>query len=437
SLYRMKPLLIISGRYLKENPYRELRLKESFEKHGYEVVLALPSRAINANGYPNEVKDDAVFRRAGAVWLSSEDDYKRYMAKSYCVIFGSWKSYEPLTEMAHMLGKPVLNFNTTSGLDYWPHGVNRGCVKGPFSKRHLLYLQEVLPNYGSLDEKDIIITGSIIHEHYESAKPVDMSYEEFIRYYGLDPIKPVVVFFPKGIGSFRRFIDAWFPAWSEEKRDAYNQWFLDKYAEICFYVKEANCNLIVKMHPTAYTSYLTRSDEEYAYWSRFPWVKVLKPEHTYACYKHATCGIGVNTHSSLDMGYYNKPFIYVDSDLIEQPKHPVFHVNHLCSLPKGPSSHWHEEPSESVNPRFPSWLGYFCRAKELPTLLNGEVQKPIPHKYWRMFVEEFWYRDDGRSCERIVDVVSNYIENWNSIKGLYTSLSAHSKFKYRRLNNIA
>lgn len=35
----MTRLLLVSGRYLLENPYRELRLKTLFEERGIEVVF--------------------------------------------------------------------------------------------------------------------------------------------------------------------------------------------------------------------------------------------------------------------------------------------------------------------------------------------------------------------------------------------------------------
>ncbi|RMD59887.1 MAG: hypothetical protein D6828_00880, partial [Nitrospirae bacterium] len=411
----MKRILLLSGRYLRENTHRELRLKEILQNnYGYEVIFCLPSRQLNLNGYTDDMKDDPVFKENGAIWLERIEDYEKQLRRCDAVVFGSWKSYDVLTQIAHLRGKPTINFNTTSGLDHWPHGVDLSCVKGPFAKRILLYLQDRLNNFGDLREEDIIITGSIIHEHYGGEKILDR--DTFFGYYDIDPDVPVVVLFPKGIGSFRNKINAWFPNASHEEKEAYNKLMLDKYANICRAVKDSGCNLIVKMHPTAYTAYMCRSDEEYAYWNRFPWAKVLKPEHTYSCYKYATCGIGITTHSAMDMAYYNKPFIYVDSDKINPPEAIPFHVGHLCKLPKGPSSHWHTKPMEGVNPWFPSWLGYFCRVEELSTLIKEKVDKPIDPKDREMFIQEFWYKNDGRSSERIASVVSDYIERWDSRK---------------------
>lgn len=434
----MTRLLLVSGRYLLENPYRELRLKTLFEERGIEVVFALPSRRLNAYGYSQDVKDDHVFRGAGAVWLETEQDYHQHLRRCDAVLFGSWKSYQPLTEVARALGKPVVNFNTTSGLDHWPHGVGYACVKGPFSKRQMLYYQEELPGYGNLRGNEIIVTGSIVHEHYgggEGARPASLNREAFCEHYRLDPSRPTVVLFPKGIGSFEKKIPAWFPDWSDAKRAAYNQWFLDKYTQICHAAREAQCNLIVKTHPSAYAAYRTRTDVEYAYWQQFPWTRVLKPGHTYACYQYATYGVGINTHSALDLGYFNKPFIFVDSDQIELPPKVQLHTKHLCSLPLGPSSHWDRGPLESVNPWFPSWLGYFSRAEDLASLLNEQVQRPIPAHHRRRFVEEFWYKADGQAGERIVEFVADYVQNWGTSKRIYAICTALPRRYQRKLTS--
>src|SRR3990172_6890204 len=420
----MKRIFIISGRYILENPYRELQLKSHFEALGFEVIFGMPGRKLNANGYTEEAKEDRVYWDAGAVWLETEQDYRRWLRICDGVLFGSWKSYDQLAEIAGSEGKPVVNCNTTSGLDHWPQNVDYALVKSSFMKRVVLYLQKKLPRYGTLRESHIVVTGSIIHEHYKGRAIFDPSIRDrttFCERYNLDPNRPVVVLFPKGIGSFHKKTEAWFPDWDNSKREHYNKKMMDKYASICNAVKNANCNLIIKMHPSAYTSYMSRKDDEYAYWSQFLWARVLIPQHTYACYLYGDCGLGILTHSALDMGYFNKPFIYVDSHEIEKPSAPPFHLNHLCALPPGPSSHWHQtDGAKPVNPWFPSWLGYYSSVDELPEILNEKIQNPIPEEDRKRFINEFWYKDDGLNSARIAEFVANYLEQWGLRRKIYT-----------------
>jgi hypothetical protein len=419
----MKKLLIVSGRYILENLYRELRLTTLFERQGFQVVFALPSRKLNAFGYKDEVKSDAIFKSAGAVWLDSVRDYLDCLNQVDAALFGSIKDYLPLVELAHERGKPTLNFNSASGLDHWPHGVDIAYVKGPFSKRQMLYYQEAIPGHGNLKPDQIIITGSTIHEHF-SASPSDdptaLGYEEFCQFYQLDPRLPITVVFPKGIGSFSKKTALWFPSWSEEKLAAYNQWVYDKYAQICKAAIEANHNLIIKMHPSSYTAYMCRTDSEYAYWRQFPQAKILDPAHTYPCYRHMACGVGVSTHSALDTAYFNKPFIFVDSHDLELPKSVTFHIAHLCKLPLGPSSHWDDTPLTYVNPWFPSWIGYYSQAKDLPDRLIQAAREPINQKHRQRFIEEFWHQADGQASERVVQYATEFINCWSTGKRLAT-----------------
>ena len=421
-------LLIVSGRYVVENPYRELRLKSLFEERGIEVMFAIPSRQLNQQGYTDNMRKDLVFLEAGAKWLESKHDFKQCLNKCDGVLFGSWKAYGSLTSAAQLAGKPVVNFNTTSGLDFWPHNVDYACVKGPFSKRQTLYKQEILPNHGSLRKDQIIVTGSIIHEFFKNENyinKINMTREGFCRTYQFDPSRPIVTLLPKGIGSFKRKIPKWFLDWNEKQCLSYNQWFLDKYVAICKAVKEAKCNLIVKMHPSAYASYLSSSAEEYAFWQQVPWAKVLAPEHTYPCYEYSDCGVGVSSHSVLDFGYFGKPFIYVDSDQIEHPQYIYrARLNELCHLPPGPSSEWSNNNASYIHPWFPSWLGFFSRVQDLPELLNGDLHSQITPENRDKFVREFWYKADGKAGERIVDLVSNYMESWSASKSVIQMVSS-------------
>ena len=437
----MKRIFIISGRYILENPYRELQLKSHFEARGFEVIFGLPGRKLNANGYTEEVKDDRVYWDAGAVWLETEQDYRRWLSICDGVLFGSWKSYDHLADIARSEGKPVVNCNTTSGLDHWPHNVDYALVKSPFMKKILLYLQKKLPNYGNLRESHIVVTGSIIHEHYKGRAVFDQSIrsrDSFCEYYNLDPNRPIVLLFPKGIGSFYKKLKAWFPDWDNGKRENYNKKVSDKYVEICNAVNKAGCNLVIKMHPSAYTSYMSRKDDEYAYWSQFPWARVLVPQHTYACYHYGDCGIGILTHSAMDMGYFNKPFIYVDSHEIETPQAPPFHVSHLCALPPGPSSDWHKtKGAEPINPWFPSWLGYYASVQELQEILLDKIQEPINEEDRKRFINEFWYNDDNLSSVRIAEFVANYIESWGTRKKIFTIMRYGGNLAKKEIKSIS
>ncbi|MFA4826224.1 MAG: hypothetical protein WC593_13820 [Methanoregula sp.] len=410
----MKRILIVSGRYQTENPYRELAIKRQFEASGYETVFALPDRTINEHGYEEGEITHNLCKKYGAVIIHSPQDFKQQVRLCDAVLFGSWKTYGSLAKIARTVGRPVLNFNSTSGLDHWPHYVDCAFVKGPFSKRQILYFQNIIQGYGNLRENQIIVTGSVAHEQEQTAKrdALPITKDEFCDFYNFDASRPIITFFPKGIGSFAQKVGTWFKDSTSAKKQEYNDQFIKKYFEICKSVRDSDCNLLIKMHPTAYVSYKCKTDDEYAFWQKIPWAKILDPIHTYDCYRHTDCGIGINTHSSLDLGYFGKPFIYVDSDRFTPPDAVQFHINHLCSLPLGPSSHWDNVPLTQVNPWFPSWLGLFSRIENLSYVLKTELPLKIPEVQKNRFISEFWYKSDGKSSERIVDGSIEFINKY-------------------------
>jgi hypothetical protein len=405
--------MIVSGRFIAENPYRELNLKNILEKRGFEVCFVIPSRTINAQGYPESMRRDRVFQMSQVRWLEKKMDFWRWLGECDAVLFGSWKSYESLAAIAGLAGKPTVTVNTTSGLDFWPLDADLICVRSDFDKRRLMHFQRNPPGHRRLTEERIVVTGSLIHEPFETAKGVgenQLDRERFCRVYRLDPSVPIVVLFPKGIGSFNQKVPRWFPAWSENQCDRYNSWFLSKYIEICRGVKDGRCNLVIKMHPSAYASYLCSAEEEYKFWSQISWAKVLAPEHTYDCYRHADYGVGITSHSALDLGFFGKPFIYVDSDQIEYPKaFPNF--PRICRLPPGPSVEWDRCGKKIDYHWFPSWLGGFSRAKDLADVLNSDLASKITNKQKEMFIEEFWYRRDGNSAVRMVECAIDHFQS--------------------------
>ncbi|MBF0212875.1 MAG: hypothetical protein HQM00_04825 [Magnetococcales bacterium] len=399
---RLQRILLVSGRELRENPYRELIIKTLLERQGIQVRYVIPGGALNKSTSIDTIPEDPVLRQAGALLVSTEAQFRHAMRDCQLVVFSTWRSYITLTRLAQAEGRPTINFCATSGIDHWTHGVERCLIRSPFTHRLLRFEHETM-GLPLPPADQIRIVGSIQYTFPENHQPVSFpDRERFCHHYGLDPQRPIAVLFPKGIQLFHKKIALWFKQWNQTQVDAYNQWFLDRYARICQEAQKARCNLLIKLHPAAYAGYLCDSDEEFRYWNRYPWVRILQPEHTMAMFRFADVGLGINSHSALDMGYFNKPFVYVDSDLVSPPELPSFQSIHLSDLPPGPSSHWHTDPTR-INPWFHTWLGGFSRVEELAGVLDDPVRAlPIDPVDRQAFITEFWGMDDDRAAERIV-----------------------------------
>ncbi|MBF0439713.1 MAG: hypothetical protein HQL93_11405 [Magnetococcales bacterium] len=398
----LKRVLLVSGKAMQENLYREVIIKHQLERHGVEVRWIIPSRALNKASSLDDIENDPVFKREGAIRVDGEWQFRKQMRGSQMVVFSTWRSYLALTRMAQAEGRATINFCATSGIDHWTHGVERCLIRSRFT--HRLLEHEAATMGLSLPPSDQIrIVGSIQYEYPKDLQPTSFrDRDHFCHHYGLDPRRPIAVLFPKGIQSFHKKVALWHPDWTQQQVDHYNQWFLDKYGEICHKARESACNLLIKMHPSAYVAYNCSSEFEKQYWHHYPWAKVVEAGHTQAMFDYADVGLGINTHASLDMGYFRKPFIYVDSDIKPPPNLPAFDNIKLGTLTPGPSSHWHSQPL-IVNPWFRSWLGAFSRAEDLSALLaDPKSLLPIEQADWEMFVEEYWGLGDNRASERIV-----------------------------------
>ncbi|MBF0614304.1 MAG: hypothetical protein G8237_11105 [Magnetococcales bacterium] len=407
----LKRLLLVAGRHQPYYPYKELLIKHRLEESGVEVRFAIPGRSLNKGAEIQPHERATLFQQEQAILLHGEGEFRQAMRGCQMVAFSTWRSYLPLTRLAQAEGRLTLNFSAATGIDHWTHGVERCLIRSPFTRRLLQHEHKTL-GLPLPPEEQIREVGSLqyeaIEQHGWNRFP---NRESFCLHYGLNPQQPIAVLFPKGIQSFRHKVTSWFPEWTTEQMDQYHQQFLDKYGAICRQARKAGCNLLVNLHPSSQASYNCNADEELAYWTQHPWAKPLAPEHSLAMYRFADVGIGINTHSSLDMGYFKKPFIYVDSDQLLRPDLPSFDILKLSRLPPGPSSHWHTQPLTTVNPWFPSWLGAFSRMEELADLLTAPEEKmTVTTTDWEAFMAEHWGGTKPEASQRIVTEILHFAQ---------------------------
>ncbi|MBF0340737.1 MAG: hypothetical protein HQL95_07200 [Magnetococcales bacterium] len=405
---RSRPgILLVAGRYRAEDPYVELGVKRALESRGFRVSLALPSRAMNAAGFLPEILDDPVFRKEQAILLNGAWDFQQAMRGCRLVLFSSWKGQAPLADLAHREGRLTMDFSAMTGLDHLVVGHELSLAKSPIVRRMCL-ASHTMSGYRQLPEERLRVVGSVLYED-----PEKLAFREglgersaFCQRYGMDPARPIVVLFPKGVVSFRKKCRIWFADWSEAQVEAYHRWYLERQVAICEVIRQSGCNPLVKLHPSSYAAYWGKTDAEYAYWQAHPWIPILIDRHTLAMFRHMDLGVGINTHSAMDAAYFGKPFLYVDSDLAPPPPLPGFHASEQFSaLPPGPSSQWHAPPEHSPNPWFSSWLGGFCRLEELAGRLRDPAVYRVDPEHLAMVIGEFWYRNDGHSAGRIVEEV--------------------------------
>lgn len=394
-------VLIVSGRFLRENPCRELTVRDALRARGIDADVATVGRELSGLGYApaDLVAHDAL---ADGPHVTSFQDFWRLVRRYRAVLLDAWKSSIPLAEIARIAGLIVFDHDGGGGFDHYPLASDVSFFKGPASVRVFHYW--ATPGWSSsplkVRSRRAVVTGGLLHEHWKPGSVGERG--DFLRGHGLDPTRRTALFFPKGVRIFEDKLNAWF----KDGGTAANDWYLRTTDAIVGAVAEAGWNLVVKLHPSAYASYRTRADDEYGFWTRYERVAVLAPEDTYAAYAHTDVGLSIVSHAVLDVAYHLHPFIYVDSAEAPMPKKLTYWTTPgLCTLPIGPSRGWASPPARHPNPYFASWVGAYCTSPELPATLAEERYRDDDPEHYRVFNREFWSGADGRAAERIADEI--------------------------------
>lgn len=402
-------ILLILGVFIRERLYRELPLVNELIKRGLNVTIGVPSEAISLTGYSNDIIRSDEMRPFKCTYLDSPSEFRQQIDRFDAIVAGTWKQYTPFIEYARARGKFTLVYNSTTGLDHWTAGAEYTCLKSRFTRKML----ESWTSHGLIRDacEHIFVTGAVAHAQ-GSQDLSKLSEEEFRAYYGFTDA-PIAMVFPKGLAAMERKVRKWFPDWTERKHRKYVEGMKNSYLKICTIAPKPGYQVLVKLHPSTYAEFFESGDRELGFWKSINSVRILEPRHCYDAYRYARVGISINSHSALDMGYHKKPFIYVESDQFEVPNTYTFRIHEFCSLPLGPSlARSSLNSPEKVNPWFPSWVGYFSRMNELQDLLTDIDLVDVPSDHYEKFIEEFCYSDDGKSAERVAEVVSRELAVW-------------------------
>jgi hypothetical protein len=156
----------------------------------------------------------------------------------------------------------------------------------------------------------------------------------------------------------------------------------------------------VKLHPIAYNT--SDKHQDRAFWKDIG-CSIIKGEDTFGMYKHMDVGISFLSHSALDVNYHKKPFIYVKSDKFPVVNHASWKLHKYCSIPLGPSKMWDKLSLEMFNKFFPSWVGLYTELESLEYAIVDCLESEFPNEQYDKFIDEFWYKNDGKASERIID----------------------------------
>lgn len=398
---------------LADNPYRDIAILRSLKGKGVEVAAGMAARPLEPLGFGDEWRDDPAFAAEGVIWIEDCAALDNLLDGADVFLFGTCKNQTPLIDLAKARGLPVVGYQSMGGFNFWHAGLDRGCVPGPLMARKIAFL------YG---ENDLTVTGSLAHRIPEGLPavpgrtPLASDRDAFFARYHLDPARPLGVLFPKGIQSLHAKVPSWFRDWTPAQCLEYEQRIEGIYARILDGLVAAGWNAAIKMHPSSNRSYRCDRDEEYAYWSRFG-LPVLETEDAYNAYRHLDLGLGVSTHSALDVNYFGKPFLYVDT--LDVPLIPTkaAYMSRYCALPRGPSEGW-AHGGHASEFWLPAWVGRYCTSPELGAVLADPATLQVPSDAHRTFIAEFWHSTEADAADSIAEEALKMAAGWTTAKRL-------------------
>ncbi len=411
----MKQIILISGRYIQHNPYRELVIYDKLKKEGYEVLLFLPTLNF-ARGYPDDIIKDSTFKRYSPKFFKSTLSLVLQTINHKYFLLGSDYLYNGFGLLMRLLNKKVISYDSAGGMDHKQNFANITCIKSKYYSRYIktieygwakyLYRSKLFKKLFKLNsDESHLITGSILYEH----KPKNNLTRDDLR--NKYSINNIVVFFPKSIITYHQKLHIWFNGVKDGKAIKV---LSRKHKDLCIQTvnRLVKCGFdpVIKLHPSIYNSSKSKFEEETAYW-RNSGAKLMDPMDSYSFYKSIDLGISLNSHSAMDVNYFRKPFLFIkDGQSLPALEAPSWQFHKYTSLPLGPSEDWIKNLDKAENKFFPSWVGYYNNINSLTNeKLLHYINNSIDESYYDKFIEEFWLIDDDNASQRIIDQLQNLI----------------------------
>jgi len=409
----LKKVILISGRYIEHNPYRELVIFDKLKVDGNKPLLFLPTLNYK-RGYPNEVLNDPIFKKYSPKTFSNSLSLLLQTIGSKYYIIGSDYFYNSTGLLLRIFKKKIISYDSAGGMDHKQNFANITCIKSKYYSKYIktieygwakyLYKSKLINKILKLDPQNSHkISGSIL---YENRQKVLSANNDLKKRYNINDI---IIFFPKSIITYHEKLNLWFK--DEKNKDLINS-FSKKHKDLCFQIIrkliECRFDIVVKLHPSIYNSNKIKFAEEKDFWVGAG-AKIMNPEDSFSFYNNLDLGISLNSHSCMDVNYFRKPFLFIkDGQSLPSLDAPSWQFHKYTSLPLGPIKDWGKKIADPVNKFFPTWIGYFSDINSLTSeKISSYIENPIDQAYYDKFIEEFWYKDDNSASQRIVNQLKN------------------------------
>lgn len=382
---KTKTIGLVSGRYIFHNPYREFVFFDKLKARGNKCKVFLPNVSTYPKGYNREFLKDKVVRNYSPTLFNNTFEFiKKSQGIDYFLIGSDFK-YSSLVIILRLLGKKIISYDSAGGMDHKNNFAQISCVKSSFYKRFMKKLGRV-----KISQKTVRITGSIL---FEDMKLALMSKKEFTEKYQCQD--KIIVYFPKSIFTFKKKLHTWLKGDLKAIEEMHKR-HVSLSKSLCDKIRNLGYTPLVKLHPGLLNSPFL--NQELEFWDSLG-VRVIEAFDAPSMLKYIDLGVSFKSQSALDVNYFRKPFMY-----LEEGNSLPINLPHasVCSLPLGPSNRW-ESSDPFINHAMPSWVGGLSNMNNFENELLSLLQQEFPKEHYDRFIKHFWFSDDGRASDRILD----------------------------------
>ena len=391
----MEDVAIIIGRKINDNINRELIFDKILKDRNINPFFLIPGQNISDISLNDE--DLKTFSDANVIKFNSMEEFKRITKNFERYLVASWRDYLGLTNFLRKSKKKITVYSEAGGIDYWSLGVRNCLIKSQSNidvycngRRNLII------NFYKKIFLKLKITGSIRYEYVNSHLYKDIKND-----------KKLIVFFPKSLSKMSSTLKWWYPSKGEEWVNRELKIIEQNYIDVAKKINDLDCNFIVKLHYASEDSFFS-NDKDYdkRFWKKNGCEIFSGDERN--LYNQLDLGIGIETHSAIDVNLHKKPFIYIFPEQNIRPTTRGFALDKLFQKDKIGAHGFNQDfgvRKNFINKLWlPYWYGSLCKIDQLENCINDIIETPPDIKLCEKISEYYWGNKFGEiASPKIID----------------------------------
>ena len=397
-------IAIIIGRKIIDNIDREIVLQKLLMAENIPSCFLIPGNKISYSSL--SLEDIKKFESTNFQYFNSMDDFQKIVKSYNLFLIASWRDYVPLVSYLKSKNKKVIVYNDAGGNDFWDMGANILLFKSiasvlTYQSNHRNFIKNFYNKYF----RKKIITGSIRYEYSNNIYKKTLVNEK----------KKIIVFFPKCFSNIRSKLPYWFPFKTAEWYDNYIIKLKVRYKEIFNCIKKnPKLSFYVKLHYSIFDLKFSMKDDlsDINFWTNIG-AKILQADER-EIFERLDLGIGVESHSAIDVNYHKKPFIYVTPFLGSKPNHHGLNISKHLNFKKVEAIGFDNFCGDNINVNdcwLPFWYGALTDLNRLDECIEIVLNTKNDLNDLKRVQNFYWgHSEEYKSSEKIVEFIKGCIK---------------------------